>query len=318
MLRIIGKLPVALSAAAYWFSYAWGAWAMLWAGMQTVEEDERKHLAFFAPLAVFFPGLLENGVILSGNIAYLVYGAVMVAALRGWRRGRWGCFYLAVLLASCLKAPLLTLLAIPCLSARNQVGRAALTAGGGASLFAVQRIVWPSLFQHFLQAVDLNFVSYRDFGASPAGLFAGFLFDHGFAYSRGGLIFYLLYASLLLSFLLYLSRKFLTGAFPLTRWMPVMLVGVILLDPRIIEYDLAPLTIPLAVIVWRLFPALAANRMALGSALATLALLNLAAFQSWIFWKDIACILLVTLFSAGAWQLLRQSQARYPQFNTSL
>jgi hypothetical protein len=95
-----------------------------------------------------------------------------------------------------------------------------------------------------------------------------------------------------------------SGAFPLTRWVPVLLLGVILLNPRIVEYDLVILTIPLALIVWRLFPRLAKSRTAVVSTLAVFVMINIAACQSWIIWKNIACALLVSLFSAGVWQLL--------------
>jgi hypothetical protein len=308
LLRLIGTIPAGLSRLGFWLMYAIGALAATWAGMQAVEEHERPCFAFLAPIAVFFPGLLENGVILSGNIAYIVYGAILVTAVLGWKLGRWRWFYLAVLAASCCKAPLLTLLAIPLLSARRQCIPAGLTAAAGLGLFAVQPIIWPVLFRHFLQAIDLQFSNNRDFGSSPAGIFAGFLFDHGLAYSRGGFIFYLLYAVPLFCLLVYLSRKFTSGAFPLTRWIPVLLLGVILLNPRIVEYDLAILTIPLALIVWRLFPALAHNRIAALSTLGLFVMVNIAAFQSWILWKNIACILLVSLFAAGAWQLLVQYQ----------
>jgi hypothetical protein len=308
LLRLIGRIPEWLSGLGYWILYAIGAFAVVWAGMQLVEAKERKYFVFLAPIVVFFPGLLENGVILCGNISFIVYGAVLVTAVIGWQLGRWRWFYIAVLAASCFKTPLLTLLAIPLLSARKQWIPVGLTAGAGVCLFAVQPMIWPVLFRNFLQAVSLQFSNNRDFGVSPAGIFSGFLFDHGFAYSQGGFAFYLLYVIPLFSVLVYLSRRFMSGAFPLTRWIPVLLLGVILLNPRIVEYDLYILTIPLSLVLWRLLPGLANSRTAAISTLAAFVMVNIAAYQSWIIWKNIACILLVTLFSAGAWQLLGQRQ----------
>jgi hypothetical protein len=304
LLRLIGRIPEWLSGFGYWVVYAFGAFAVIWAGMQMVEEQERQYFAFLAPIAVFFPGLLENGIILCGNISFIVYGTVLVTAVMGWQLGRWRWFYVAVLAASCFKIPLLTLLAIPLLSARKQWIPVGLTAGAGVCLFAVQPMIWPVLFGNFLQAVNLQFSNNRDFGASPSGIFSGFLFDHGFDYSHGGFVFYLFYVVPLFSVLVYLSRRFMSGAFPLTRWVPVLLLGVILLNPRIVEYDLVILTIPLALIVWRLFPGLPDNRTAAVSTLAVFVMINIAAYQSWIIWKNIACALLVSLFSAGVWQLL--------------
>ena len=308
LLRLIGKIPDGFSAFIYWLVYATGVLAVIWAGMHAVEEKERKYFVFLAPITVFFPGLLENGVILSGNIAYIVYGAVLVTAVMGWQSGRWRWFYLAVLGASCFKAPLLTLLVIPVLSVRRQWIPAGLTAATGVALFVAQPMIWPVLFGNFLHAVELQVSYNRDFGSSPAGMFAGFLFDHGLPYSHGGFIFYLLYAVPLFGFLVYLSNKFMSGYFPITRWIPVLLLGVILLNPRIIEYDLAILTIPFALIGWRLFPGLANNRIAAVSTLTIFVMINVAAYQSWIIWKNTGGILLVSLFSAGAWQLLQLSQ----------
>jgi hypothetical protein len=304
LLRLIGRIPEWLSGLGYWMMYATGAFAVVWAGMQAVEEEERRYFAFLAPVVLFFPGLLENGVILCGNISFIVYGTALAAAAMGWQRGRWRWFYVAVLAASCFKVPFLTLLAIPLLSARKQWIPAALTASAGVCLFAVQPMIWPVLFRDFMQAVSLQFSNNRDFGSSPAGICSGFLFDHGFDYGHGGFVFYLFYAVPLFSVLVYLSRRFMSGAFPLTRWFPVLLLGVILLNPRIAEYDLVVVTIPLALVLWRLLPGLAHTRKAAISALAVFGMVNLAACQSWILWKDIACGLLVSVFSAGVWQLL--------------
>ncbi len=304
LLRFVGMLPVWFSGTCYWLLYAAGAFAVFWAGMQAVEESERKYLSFFAPVAVFFPALLENGVILSGNIAYIVYGVSLVTAVIGWRQGRWQWFYLAVLVASCFKPPFLTLLAIPVLSARRQWIPAALAATAGVLIFLVQALIWPSLFRHCLQAIALQMGYNRDFGSSLSGTLAGYLLDHGLNYSRGGLIFYLLYATPLCCCLFYISQRYKRGSFPTTRWISVLLPGIILLNPRIQEYDLAVLSIPLALIVWRLFPALQKSRAAIAVALTLFALINYAASTSWILWKNVACCVVLSLFSAGAWQLL--------------
>ena len=37
------------------------------------------------------------------------------------------------------------------------------------------------------------------------------------------------------------------------EWVPVMSIGVVLLYPRIMEYDVAPVTLFLAIVVWRTF-----------------------------------------------------------------
>ena len=67
------------------------------------------------------------------------------------------------------------------------------------------------------------------------------------------LIFYLCYAIPLFALLFALSRRYLQGSFTLRQWAPVLLVGVILFNPRILEYDVAPITLPLTLIAWRFF-----------------------------------------------------------------
>ena len=308
VLRVIGRLPHAVSRSGFWLLYVLGAFAIVWGGMQAAEDDEVPYFAFVAPVAIFFPGLLENGIILSGNIAYIIYGTALVAAVAGWKTGRWIWFYLLVILASCFKAPLLTLLVIPPLCARKQWLPAGLSAVAGVALFGVQPLLWPTLFRNFLTAVNLQFLYNRDFGSSPSGFFAGLLYDHGLNYSKGSLAFYLLYAIPLLLTLLHLSRKVKRGEIALTRWIPVLLVGVILLNPRIIEYDLAILTIPFALILWRAVPGMLDTARRRAATLAVFVVVNLMAYQSWIAWKSIECCLLVALFATGVRSLVRGSQ----------
>jgi hypothetical protein len=271
-----------------------------------VEQQERRYLMFFAPAAVFFPGLLVNGIILSGNAAYILYGAVLATALIGFRRGQWRWCYLAILIASCFKAPLLSLAALPLLSARRQWLPAAITTVAGVALFAIQPLLWPSLFHNFLDAVELQFSFNRDFGVSPDGIFSGILFDRGIPYSPACLFFYLLYAVPVFAVLFYFSRKFLRGHLSLPQWIPVMLLGVILLNPRLIEYDLAPLALPLAVIGWRFFSSRASVPITVACLGAIFAVTNFIAFDDWSASKLTACPMLVLFFVAGCFNLFAE------------
>jgi len=310
LLRLIGILPLWLSGSGYWLLYIAGVLAQIWFGMRFVEASERPYFVYLAPAAAFFPGLLVNGIVLGGNIAYILYPLMLLAALAGWRRGKWSWFYLAVLAASCVKAPLLSLAAIPLFSARRQWIPAGATAAAGIALFVTQPLLWPTLFHHYLEAVELQFSFNRDFGSSPAGIFSDLLYSRGIPYSPASLIFYLLYAIPLFASLVYLSRRFLRGDFALQQWVPVLLVGMILFNPRIIEYDAAPLTIPLALIGWRLFRSFAhtPRRTIVGFAL-FFGVANGIALTSWDVWKLTECPLLLLFFAAGSWNLLKQSTA---------
>lgn len=310
LLRLIGEFPIWLSGSVYWLVYLAGILAQIWAGMQATEDTERRYFIYLAPVAAFFPGFLANGVIWSGNVAYILYALVLVAAVLGWKRGSWRWFYLAALAASCVKAPLLSLVVIPILSARRQWLPASITTAAGVTLFAMQPLIWPILFKHYLQAVELQFSYNRDFGCSPAGLFSGVLYDHGIPYSPASLIFYLCYAIPLFGLLLYLSRRFLSGGFSLQQWIPVLLVGVILLNPRLIEYDVAPLALPLAMIAWRLLTSFTTPARTILFFSVFFGIANAFAIYSWQLRKLMDGPLLVLFFLAGSWNLLQRSRNR--------
>ncbi len=311
ILRLAARLPVWFDAFMFLLCYLAGVLAELWFATQAFDLSdprERRIFAFLTPVAIFFPGFLASDIVLSGNVAFMIYGLVLATTILAWRRGQWRWFYLAVLLASCVKAPLLSLLAIPILSARRQWLPAGLTAAAGIGLFAVQPLLWPSLFHNYLQAVELQFSFNRDFGFSPAGLFSGFLFDHQIPYSPWCSIIYLAYAIPLFAFLFSLSRKYLRGDFTLIQWAPVLIVGVILLNPRLIEYDVAPLALPLALIAWRFCVAVVPRHPLLAFILVFFGLNTVAQF-GWQVWKLTAGPLLVVFFLAGAWTLLRSASS---------
>lgn len=305
LLRLLSDLP-GWCVAAYWLLYAAAALAQLWVCMQWGEENERIFLAVLAPAAAFFPGFLQSVVILGGNIAYLIYGLVLLAALYGWRRGRWGWFYAAVLVASCFKPPELTLLAIPVLSARRQWLWATVTAAAGLAAFAVQPLLWPALFRNFLHASDLQFKYNADFGSGPAGVLSMSLYFAHLPYdlvSRIFWILYVLYAVPILILLAHLSRRYFEGEISQKQWIPLLLCGVILLNPRLIEYDFAPITLPIAMIVFRHIDA-SANRVR--QAAIAVILLVAAGYVNNISWfesKWTECLILVLVFALGSWRL---------------
>jgi len=305
ILRAVAATPVWLAAAIYFLLYLAGVGAEMWFGFRALnarDPHEYNSLLPVLPLAVFFPGLLASDTILSGNVAFLLYGLALATALYAWRTSRWLPFYLAVLAASCVKAPLLCLLAIPVFSARRQWIPAALTAAAGVALFAGQPLVWPTLFRHYLQAVELQFSYNRDFGFSPTGLFSGLLWDHHIPYSPGSALFYLLYAIPICATLFSLSRRFLRDEFSRRQWAPLLLVGVILLNPRLIEYDAAPLALPMAILFWRFFARLA-PRHTLLCFCAFFLTANAVALISWSAWKLTEGPMLMLAFAAGAWNL---------------
>lgn len=248
LLRSLANVPRHLLLVLYWSAYVVCTCLSIAVCVWFGTKQEQTPLLYMAGIAAFFPGLLANGTVLGGNIAYILYGFALLAAWFGWRRSVWRPFYAVVLAASCFKAPLLSLALIPALSARKQWLPSLATIAVGIALFASQSVLWPNLFRHYLEAVELQFSFNHDFGCSPAGLLSEFLYAHGRSYSPASSFFYAAYAIPVLCALVYLSRTYLKGAFQLREWAPVLLLGIILLNPRIMEYDVAPVTLAMALV----------------------------------------------------------------------
>ena len=326
VLQLVARMPAWLSGTVYWSCYIVGILTSLWFSWQIVSINERPYLKYLFPWIIFFPGLLVSDSVLSGNIAFIIYPLVLSAALPGWRENRWRYFYLAVVFASCFKIPLLSLLVIPVLSARKQWSAAGLWAGVGLGLFVLQAQVWPLLFQHYLQAVELQFSYNRDFGSSPAGIVSGILFDHNIPYSPACIFIYLAYALPVFKTLFYISRRFIAGCISLRQWAPVLLLGTILLNPRIIEYDVSPIGLCMALVVWRFFRSILATGAALISSFVFFLSVNIIAYQSWPVWKLTEAILLPITFAAGCWGLINREMdahaivaetiLRWPQYTS--
>ncbi len=276
ILRVLGGLPDGLVGALYWLLYAAGFIAQLWAVTQCFRPNEWTVMRFVVPLAVFFPGLMTGDTILSGNIACIFYGAAFAGAVPGWKRGVWRWFYLAVFLAGCVKLPLLTLLAIPLLVGKQQWRKAAATATACLVLFAAQNWFWPEQFHAYLKTVSLQFQFNSDFGISPAGILGHFLYSRGLPYSNPSLLVFLVYGAVFFAFLYFFSRLFRAGHISVESWIPVVLLGAVLLNPRIMHYDVQPLTLPMALILVRAVSSRFKWAIALVVAIVFLIILDLA------------------------------------------
>ncbi len=312
LLRLIGLLPEGLAYTLYWLILVAGVFAVLWVTTSAREQTERTFITLVAPLAAFCPGLLAHDTILSGNIAFILYALILLGAAYGWRHGIWRWCYLAIFIASCFKPPLLTLLAIPLFSSRRPWLPVGATAALGLGVFAIQSRLLPTLFLHFLQAVQLQFTYNHDFGSSPAGIFSDLLVHYGRSYMPASVVFYMLYAAVIVGLLFHLSRQYLAGRLTLQQWMPVLLIGAILLNPRIMEYDAAPLAIPMALVAWRFFTRHGVTARAVITYLGAFLLANLIAVNLHDAWKPTECLLLTTIFSTGVWSLLQQAEAAIP------
>jgi hypothetical protein len=251
LLRLLGALPGWLLAVLYGAAVALGAILALWAGFQLADQSERPFVALVAPALIFFPGLVTDDVILSGNVAFPLYGVILAAATFGWKRGRWFWFYAAVVLASIFKTPFIALLAFPVLIDRQQWIRSCKTAIAALLLFAAQILLFPATFPEYLSSVRLVFDWMHDFGYGPAGTLARALWSPGQSPAFLVTILHLVFVAGLATVLLFLARHVRDENIPQQMRIPVALVGTFLLNPRIMKYDMAAITIPMLLIAWR-------------------------------------------------------------------
>lgn len=310
LLRAIGATPAKLAASLYYSLYALGVLSMIWCGLRLVEPRERLLLLPLAPLLLFLPGLVYNDTVLSGNIAIPLYGAVLASAYKGWRDGIWQWCYLSIFVAGIFKPPLLTLLAIPLLSARRQLFPSFLTAWASLALMAVQFLLWPSLSANFLHALNLQLTYNRDFGCSLAGLVSKALLGLGRPYSAADLVVYLASAAAVFGVLVVLSRRFLAGQISLEAWGPVLLIGTVLLNPRIMQYDMLPLSVPMALIAWRGLRRLPSLTRQILIPATLLAATSYVAAGSLNLWRLTEGPVLILIFGLGSGLLVQQTRRR--------
>ncbi len=337
LLRLLAVLPGWLLGLLYGAAVATGALLQLWAGFQMADRRERPWLALMLPAIVFFPGLITDDVILSGNVAYVLYGAILAAAVPGWKRGHWFWYYIAVLAASICKAPFLALLAFPVLvdGDQRQWIRSGLTAVAGVLIFAAQIWLWPGMFREYVLTLRLMFDWAHDFGYGPAGTLGKALWRRGLPSSLATTLLHLAVVSALGIVLLHLARRVREWNLPRETWVPVALVGTALLNPRIMKYDLAAIAIPMLLIGWRALR-FALGRFALGRSagekqggnsrgaapnrpVRTLILVASGCFLipnvitvAGPSWFPVELVVLLAIFAMGVWSIGQSSQFPVP------
>jgi|GEM_PF-912797 len=339
VLRVLTRLPDWGLRLLYWSAIAAAFLLQLWAGYRMASEKERRWLIYLLPFVAFFPGLLSDWTILSGNVAGILYGLILAAAVPGWKRDKWLWFYVAVFAASIWKPQLLTLLAFPILTGRKQWLPVCTTGAAGTLIFAIQSLLWPVQFHEFFQVAHMQHLLRHDFGFGPVGMLSEWLWRMNIPYSSTATIAYLVWAVALGILMLTISHR--VHRRPLLReyWIPVALVGTILLNLRTTCCDTAAITVPLILIAWRgllsgqKFIAQWKERRAGGTSVSAtapaptqppchknLALVALSLFVAcnlldilWTSWLPIEGLVLLGVFALGLWTLLRPASSFFQE-----
>ncbi len=316
LLRILAGLPDGLLALLYWSVIAAGFLLQLGAGVKLADENERRWLVLLLPAVAFFPGLITDDAILSGNVSYILYGLVLAAAVPGWKHSQWFWYYIAVVAASIVKPPSLTLLALPILLDKRQWLRSAGTAIAALFLFAASARIWPELFREQLSTVRTLFDVGADFGYGPVGLIGRALWDRGWPYSPATAVLYVIYAAALGLGLLLMAWHVRQQKLSRDAWIPLALVGTFLLSPRIMKYDMAAITIPMLLLASRGLRALLGNpcaeiptdssnsRRLLVVGAGCFLIPNLLTIFGSTGWP-VELMVLLTTFAVGIWTVLR-------------
>jgi hypothetical protein len=248
-LKVLNMVPAWLRAAIFWMVYAVGFGLQLWAGSRFALPAERQMLRFVFPLVMFFPAFVPSDTLLSGNIAIPMYGAMLAAAVRGWREKRWGVYYAVVVAVSLLKPPMLVWLAVPLLLGTAQLVPAIGAALCGVGLFAVQKFLWPERFAEFMACI--RYALPLEINYSIFAMFGKFLEFIGHPSDRGAMAFYIAVSLAMFGILVYFAREFRRKNVAWQNFAAVVLVSTALFALRLKEYDLLPVTIPMALIVLR-------------------------------------------------------------------
>jgi len=249
LLRIINIIPAIMRSLMFWAVYVAGLGLQMWGASRYALPSERHKLRFLFPLTLFFPAFVPSDSILSGNLAIPMYGAIMAASVRGWRDGRWGWFYGAVLASSLLKPPMLVWLAVPLLIGSAQLVPSALAAACGVDAFIVQRIIWPERFASFMVSIHHALPSETSYSA--VAVFYRIPHKLGPLPPRMVAVFYVMFSMAVFALLAYFAYQCKRGNIAGQNLAAVALLATAILAPRLKEYDLLPLTIPMAVILLR-------------------------------------------------------------------
>ena len=249
ILKVLNMIPAWLRTAIFWIAYATGFGLQLWAGSRFALPAEQHMLRFVFPLVIFFPAFVPSDTLLSGNMAIPMYGAVLAAAARGWHKQRWGAFYAVVLASSFFKPPILVWLVVPLLLGSAQGVPAVAAALGGVGLFAVQKFLWAQRFAEFMSSI--RYTLPLEINYSLVAMFGKVLEFLGHPSDRAAMAFYLAASLAIFGVLLYFAREFRRKNVAGQNFAAVLLVSTALFALRLKEYDLLPLTIPMALIVLR-------------------------------------------------------------------
>jgi hypothetical protein len=192
-------------------------------------------------LFLLAPFLFTETVFFAGNISSLCYCAALLAAAPGLSRNRWRWFYLVTVLASATKITFLLLLLLPLLSAVGQALPSAVATLVTFGVYLSQRIWMPGLYRQFQEALSRQTFTARNYGMAPYGVTANLLERFhimGFVIPAAVQI---VFAGVILLTLLRLRSQVDPRD---ERWLALILIAILLINPRMFVYDVTTGLLP--------------------------------------------------------------------------
>jgi hypothetical protein len=187
-------------------------------------------------LFVLEPKLYAETALMTGNVATLLYGGILLAAIPGLRRNRWTMFYLVVIVAALIKLPFLTLLAFSWLAGHRQFWRSSASALVVVAGYAAQWLFDRRLFLDFLKSVKRQVLDGGDTGLGVLAMFLKMGKHIPAMRGSGAMLASVAVIAGMLAFLGVLKRfRNLPGVAEV--WLPTALVASILSNPRMMLYD---------------------------------------------------------------------------------
>ena len=193
-------------------------------------------LCCFMPIA-----FIATTIFWSGNIHLMWYGIAMLAAITGVRNHLWLPFYFATLLATLNQPVFAILLLLPVLAGQSQMLFAAATALLAGTAYFTEKLIDPSMYAEFQASVKYYLQASHDYGQGLFGICAKLLGPHlSFAVPLSMAVQAVFSASIFF-LLLYLKPKERRDSL---RWLGLIAIAIVLINPRVMMYDAAIGIIP--------------------------------------------------------------------------
>jgi len=193
-------------------------------------------LLCFAPLIAFM-----TTVFWSGNIHVVWYFAALCAALPGLRRNQWLWYYVVAFLAMVNQPIFALLLLLPLFTSWGQYLGSAITCVAAGCAYLLEMLLAPNLYHQFKASAVAHLAASRDFGGGVFGILA-YVFArlHHFGTVVPGAI-QVLFSAAVLGCLLWLRPRVDPGD---RRWLALIVLAMVLMNPRIMTYDAVIALVP--------------------------------------------------------------------------